>query len=45
MQDEVKRPLGDELLFGALENGGHVVVDIETRDGEEKLAFRFEKKD
>jgi ATP-dependent Clp protease ATP-binding subunit ClpA len=43
MQDEVKRPLGDELLFGALENGGHVVVDVEIKDGEEKLAFRFEK--
>jgi ATP-dependent Clp protease ATP-binding subunit ClpA len=43
MQDEVKRPLGDELLFGALENGGHVVVDTEKKDGEEKLAFRFEK--
>jgi ATP-dependent Clp protease ATP-binding subunit ClpA len=43
MQDEVKRPLGDELLFGALENGGHVVVDAEKKDGEEKLVFRFEK--
>jgi ATP-dependent Clp protease ATP-binding subunit ClpA len=30
MQEEVKRPLGDELLFGALENGGHVVVDVEV---------------
>ena len=27
IQDEVKRPLGEELLFGALEHGGHVVVD------------------
>jgi ATP-dependent Clp protease ATP-binding subunit ClpA len=45
MQDEVKRPLGDELLFGALENGGHVVVDTEKKDGEEKLVFRFDKKD
>jgi ATP-dependent Clp protease ATP-binding subunit ClpA len=27
MQDEIKRPLGDELLFGKLEHGGHVVVD------------------
>src|SRR6266542_3207161 len=26
VQDEVKRPLGDELLFGLLENGGHVEV-------------------
>jgi ATP-dependent Clp protease ATP-binding subunit ClpA len=43
MQEEVKRPLGDELLFGALENGGHVVVDAEKTGGEaEKLVFRFE---
>ncbi len=27
IQDEIKRPLGDELLFGKLENGGHVSVD------------------
>jgi ATP-dependent Clp protease ATP-binding subunit ClpA len=26
IQDEVKKPLGDELLFGQLEHGGHVVV-------------------
>jgi ATP-dependent Clp protease ATP-binding subunit ClpA len=43
MQDEVKRPLGDELLFGALESGGHVTVDTEKKDGDEKLVFRFEK--
>jgi ATP-dependent Clp protease ATP-binding subunit ClpA len=45
MQEEVKRPLGDELLFGALENGGHVVVDAEKGEGaqgDEKLVFRFE---
>ncbi len=35
IQDEVKRPLGDELLFGKLEHGGHVAIDF--RDG--KLAF------
>ena len=38
IEDEVKRPLGDELLFGKLENGGHVVVDVV--DG--KVAFEFE---
>jgi ATP-dependent Clp protease ATP-binding subunit ClpA len=27
VQDEVKRPLGDELLFGLLESGGNVEVD------------------
>jgi ATP-dependent Clp protease ATP-binding subunit ClpA len=40
IEDEVKRPLGDELLFGALEHGGHVIVD--AADG--KLTFRFEPK-
>jgi ATP-dependent Clp protease ATP-binding subunit ClpA len=37
IQDEVKKPLGDELLFGALENGGHVRVDVK----DEKLSFSF----
>jgi ATP-dependent Clp protease ATP-binding subunit ClpA len=37
IQDEVKKPLTDELLFGALANGGTVVVD---HDGE-KLTFAF----
>jgi ATP-dependent Clp protease ATP-binding subunit ClpA len=36
IQDEIKRPLGDELLFGELEFGGHVTVDY--RDG----AIKFE---
>ena len=35
IQDEVKRPLTEELLFGELEFGGHVVVEV--RDG--KLHF------
>ncbi len=29
IQDEVKRPLTDELLFGSLVNGGTVKVDVE----------------
>jgi ATP-dependent Clp protease ATP-binding subunit ClpA len=28
VQDRVKRPLGDELLFGRLSEGGHVQVDV-----------------
>jgi ATP-dependent Clp protease ATP-binding subunit ClpA len=28
IDNEVKKPLGDELLFGKLENGGHVEVDV-----------------
>jgi ATP-dependent Clp protease ATP-binding subunit ClpA len=37
IQEEVKRPLGDDLLFGALENGGH--VELDAKDG--KLSFSF----
>ncbi|MGD0674336.1 MAG: ATP-dependent Clp protease ATP-binding subunit ClpA [Polyangiaceae bacterium] len=40
IQDEVKRPMGDELLFGALEHGGKAILD--AQDG--KLTFRFEPK-
>jgi ATP-dependent Clp protease ATP-binding subunit ClpA len=38
VQDEVKRPLGEELLFGRLEKGGHVEVDM--ADG--KVVFRID---
>jgi ATP-dependent Clp protease ATP-binding subunit ClpA len=38
IQDQIKRPLGDELLFGKLENGGHVQVDVQ--DG--TVSFSFE---
>jgi ATP-dependent Clp protease ATP-binding subunit ClpA len=41
IQEDVKKPLGDELLFGALEHGGHVAVD--AQDG--KLVFVFTAKD
>jgi len=39
IQDEVKRPLTDELLFGALASGGGVAID--AVDG--KLTFAFSK--
>jgi ATP-dependent Clp protease ATP-binding subunit ClpA len=37
IDNEVKKPLGDELLFGHLENGGHVEVDVV----DEKITFSF----
>jgi ATP-dependent Clp protease ATP-binding subunit ClpA len=37
VQDEVKRPLSDELLFGRLEHGGEVELDADA----DKLVFRF----
>ena len=42
IQEEVKRPLGEELLFGKLEHGGRVVVDVEAGDANTKaVVFRF----
>ncbi|MEM7027507.1 MAG: ATP-dependent Clp protease ATP-binding subunit ClpA [Pseudomonadota bacterium] len=38
IQDNVKRPLAEELLFGKLENGGHVIVDLENS----KIIIRLE---
>jgi ATP-dependent Clp protease ATP-binding subunit ClpA len=41
IQEYVKKPLADELLFGRLEKGGIVRVTVETVDGEKKLGFEF----
>lgn len=41
IQDRVKRPLADELLFGRLAGGGHVVVDVE----DEELTFAINEPD
>ncbi|WP_437301966.1 ATP-dependent Clp protease ATP-binding subunit ClpA [Sorangium sp. So ce388] len=37
IENEIKRRLGDELLFGALENGGNVAIDFEGDD----FTFKF----
>src|SRR5690606_33591775 len=36
IQEHIKRPLAEELLFGALPGGGHVRVEV-GQDGEMKL--------
>jgi ATP-dependent Clp protease ATP-binding subunit ClpA len=41
IENDVKKPLGDELLFGKLENGGHVEVDVVGAAGDEKITFVF----
>ncbi|MBC8133116.1 MAG: AAA family ATPase, partial [Deltaproteobacteria bacterium] len=41
IQDEVKRPLTDELLFGALAGGGTVKVDYD--EAADKLTFGYER--
>lgn len=40
IQEHVKKPIADELLFGALKNGGVVKVSIDPSDSG-KLAFDF----
>lgn len=40
IQDKIRRALADELLFGHLENGGYVSVDI---DEEAKVLLDFEQ--
>src|SRR5690606_13810436 len=46
VDEKVKKPLTDELLFGALEEGGHVKVDAKPADAgalADDLAFTFTK--
>jgi ATP-dependent Clp protease ATP-binding subunit ClpA len=46
IQEHVKRPLADEVLFGRLSNGGGTVrVVLETEDGKEKLGFDYLSRD
>jgi ATP-dependent Clp protease ATP-binding subunit ClpA len=40
IQEHIKRPIVDEVLFGKLEKGGHVVIGHENG----KANFRFEEK-
>ena len=40
IQEQVKRPLAEELLFGELANGGMVLVDIDPED-DKKLRFAY----
>ncbi|MEO5961808.1 MAG: ATP-dependent Clp protease ATP-binding subunit ClpA, partial [Thermomonas sp.] len=40
IQDKIKRPLADELLFGKLMNGGRVGLDV--LDGELRLDVQAE---
>ena len=40
IQEQIKRPLADDILFGRLAKGGHVKVNLENG----KLAFEFDAK-
>src|SRR5215510_2338702 len=40
IQEQVKKPMADELLFGKLKNGGIVKIDIDPTDAD-KLKFTY----
>ena len=37
IQEHIKKPLADEVLFGNLQKGGTVIVTVEEKDGEKQL--------
>ncbi len=39
IQEHIKKPLAEELLFGKLESGGTVRVTVAEKDGKKALAF------
>jgi ATP-dependent Clp protease ATP-binding subunit ClpA len=41
IQESVKKPLADEVLFGKLKNGGHVRVVVTEIDGKPQLGFEY----
>jgi ATP-dependent Clp protease ATP-binding subunit ClpA len=42
IQETIKKPLADEVLFGKLKNGGHVrVIVVKDEDDREKLGFEY----
>lgn len=42
IQEHIKKPLADEVLFGRLKAGGHVrVILVKEEDGKEKLGFEY----
>lgn len=40
IQEKIKRPLAEELLFGSLQNGGAVLIDLK---GSDELIFTYPK--
>ena len=45
IQDHIKKPLADEVLFGQLKGGGHVhvvlVKDEASAEGKDKIGLKF----
>ncbi|MBY0565573.1 MAG: ATP-dependent Clp protease ATP-binding subunit ClpA [Hyphomonadaceae bacterium] len=42
IQEKVKKPMADELLFGKLKDGGIVKIDIDSQD-KDKLKFSYQQ--
>jgi ATP-dependent Clp protease ATP-binding subunit ClpA len=45
IQEHIKKPLAEEILFGKLKDGGIVRVTVEEKDGEKALGFEYLKAD
>ena len=45
IQEHIKKPLAEEILFGALKDGGIVRVLVEEKAGEKALGFEYLKAD
>ncbi len=45
IQENIKKPLAEEILFGALKDGGIVRVLVEEKAGEKMLGFEYLKAD
>jgi ATP-dependent Clp protease ATP-binding subunit ClpA len=45
IQEHIKKPLAEEILFGALKDGGIVRVLVNEKDGQKALDFEFIKAD
>jgi ATP-dependent Clp protease ATP-binding subunit ClpA len=42
IQEHIKKPLADDVLFGRLKHGGHVRVAVgKDEDGKDKLTFEY----
>jgi ATP-dependent Clp protease ATP-binding subunit ClpA len=42
IQEHIKKPLADEVLFGRLKSGGHVLVTVVTDEaGNSNLGFEY----
>ena len=45
IQEHIKKPLAEEILFGALKDGGIVRVLVKEKDGQKELGFEYLKAD